>query len=112
MFGEDDKLVDMEDVPEIMSFFGYHQAIQQQQQIMQQNKNVKRKDLPPPTSFTNPDGTGVTIFPDVAHCMMVDPFWEEVSERMLRILQKFESKEDKKSDMLRSLSNSLKKGAR
>lgn len=92
MVGEDDALIESKDVPEISAFFGL---------------------VPdhPTKAWARPDGTGVTVFPDVSHCMMVDPFWHEVAERTLGLLDKFETKEQKKNAMASSLAASLNKKA-
>eukprot|EP01127_Copromyxa_protea_P018603 TRINITY_DN5889_c0_g1_i2.p1 TRINITY_DN5889_c0_g1~~TRINITY_DN5889_c0_g1_i2.p1 ORF type:complete len:748 (-),score=166.46 TRINITY_DN5889_c0_g1_i2:7-2250(-) len=86
MAGDKDYLLELQDLPEILSFFGL------------------ANDNPNKQTWIRPNGTGATVFSDVAHCLMLDPFWEEVAERVLDVVQKFESKET----MASSLSNSLK----
>lgn len=90
MVAEDDKLVELPDVPEICAFFGLLQDY-------------------PTHSFTNPDGTGVSVLPDISHCMMLDPYWDEAADRITKVIERFESKAIQKNDLSQSLSNALSK---
>jgi hypothetical protein len=91
MAGKSDALLSMDDLPEISAFFGLVPPESQKQ------------------TWVLTDGTGVTVFPDMAHCLMLDPFWEDVAERTLEVVQKWEGKQETKQDLKQSLTKSLNK---